>query len=276
MKRNLTSFVLLLIVTVSHSQKQFFDYIVTNSNDTIYGVLKNVPSSRAVLLEINPNAANPGEKLQARSLKNVKTIRWNDKIYHYSKRVGSDGIYGDEPLKSEENPTVNVTIRKGDFVHVEPVLQDYLVTRKNDTIYGTINNTAFGLPNLTDKNNNKIKVEYDEIASYRLKNSIYVFREVAGISKLISTKSPIRLLAEGKVNLYQYDYDSPASQFSTTYYYIEKNNQFTIINVASRGSKQKEQLRELFADNANLAALINSDAYDMDNIYLIVNYYNNH
>jgi hypothetical protein len=260
----------------SHSQKKYLDYITTEKNDTIFGTLRNDIIGGKVLFEKNPKFKRGGVKYYSRKLKKVKTIRFNDDIYIY-KNPSDDGIY-ENPKENIYNDTLNVIkTLNANFFNIKSRLIDYVVTINNDTIYGVIENPTFGKNYLINKNKVKIKIEKDTIKEYRYLNNVYQYFEKENINVFDSRKAYLKLLLNGKVKLFEYEYHFIQTGQNNVqinqvdyYYYILKDNELILL----RNIEYKKKLSDLFSDINHLISKINDDEYTLENIYLIVKYYN--
>lgn len=276
-KVNQLIYLLFLLYSLNiHSQKKYLDYIITEKNDTIFGTLRNDIPSGKVLYEKNPNFKKGGIKYYSRKLKKIKLIRFNDDIYVF-KKSGDDGIYenGNDNIYSDTSKVV--TSLNTDFFNMKSRLIDYVVTINNDTIYGIIKNPAFSKNYLIDKKNVKIKIEKDSIKEYRHLNNLYQYFEKEKVNVFDSRKAFLKLILNGKVKLYQYEYHfantNPNNQTIDQveyYYYILKDNELILL----RNIWYKKTLSDLFSDMNQLISKINDDEYTLENIYLIVKYYN--
>jgi hypothetical protein len=277
-KINKLIYILLLLHSInSHSQKKYLDYIITDKNDTIFGTLRNEIINGKVLFEKNPNFKKGGVKYYNRKLKRIKLVRFNDDIYNYKKPI-DDGIY-DNTKENVYKDTLNVfkTINNN-FFNIKSRLIDYVITIDNDTIYGKIKNPTFGKNYLINKNNVKVKIDKDSVKEYRYLNNVYQCFEKEKINVLDSRKAYLKLLLNGKVKLFEYEYHlADVNQTNQTlqkihpidtvefYYYILKDDELILL----RNIGYKKKLGDLFLDMNDLVSKINDDEYTLDNIYLL-------
>lgn len=260
-----------------YSQKKYLDYIITQKNDTIFGTFRNDIIGK-VLYEKNPKFKKGGIKYYSHKLKKNKLVRFNDDIYIF-KKSNDDGIYENENDNIYNDTSNVITLLNTNFFNIKPRLIDYVVTINNDTIYGVIKDPTFSKDYLIDKNNIKIKIEKESIKEYRHINDIYQYFEKEKVSIFDSKKAFLKLLLNGKVKLYQYEYHfieiNPNQNNQTVrrvkyYYYILKDNELILL----RNLGYKKTLNDLFSDMKQLISKINDDEYTLENIYLIVKYYN--
>lgn len=258
----------------TYSQKQYQDYIVNKKNDTIYGVIRNVPFDNRVLLEKNTDATNDKIAFYSHSLSKAKAFRYNDVIYVYEKPIRNDGIYA-EKSKTKNDTTLKLFI--GKFVNEQPKLPDYVVLLNNDTIFGTIHKPIIGKLYFTNTQKEETKIEAEKIKSYRYKNNLFRYMEKKRVELFDNKNAYLKVLYDGKIKLYEYEYSyeqgdlkgsSLASIRQRNYFYIEKNNKVYLI----RDLLHKPSLLDIFADNKILHNKILNEEYSIDNIYLIAKY----
>lgn len=275
--RNLKGFLILVLTLpyLSYSQNEFLDFGITQKNDTIYGTIRYAISNRSVLYEKSSNPEKDKIKFRVRRLSKFKKIRLNDKIYTYEAPSKEDGIYAQ--ISTRTIPKDSVIVRLGDFTNIEKRFPDYVVTTTNDTVYGNIKDPTFGKLQLLDASNVKIKIDSDNIKSFRYDNAIFEYKEKERTTFFDNKAAYLKLILEGPVKLYEYEYEYSHLDIngqrvnSTVYhYYIEKENELTLIS----GMSYPKKLLELFADNELLVSKIKNKEYVIDNIYLIVKYYN--
>lgn len=272
-----TQFILLsfcFMFSSTYSQKQYQDYIVNKKNDTIYGVIRNVPFDNRVLLEKNTDATNDKIAFYSHSLSKAKAFRYNDVIYVYEKPIRNDGIYA-EKSKTKNDTTLKLFI--GKFVNEQPKLPDYVVLLNNDTIFGTIHKPIIGKLYFTNTQKEETKIEAEKIKSYRYKNNLFRYMEKKRVELFDNKNAYLKVLYDGKIKLYEYEYSyeqgdlkgsSLASIRQRNYFYIEKNNKVYLI----RDLLHKPSLLDIFADNKILHNKILNEEYSIDNIYLIAKY----
>jgi len=276
--RKIVSLLLFILSYLSYSQNEFLDFVIDKNNDTIYGTIRNVISKQSVLYELNSNPEKNRIKFHTHRLKKYKKIRFNDKIYTYVKPSNQDGIYAQKESNTiSEDSIIN---RLGDFVSIEKRLPDFVITNTNDTIYGKIENPIFGKLRLLDVSNKKIKVDKEQIKAFRYNNEIFEHKEKRKATLFDQKDAYLKLLLNGKVKLYEYEsyyteQDLNINQSLNSpenYYYIEKDGELILIN----NLLHKKRLVELFSDNKELTSKILNKEYVIDNMYLIVKYYNEH
>jgi len=276
--RKIVSLLLFILSCLSYSQNEFLDFVIDKNNDTIYGTIRNVISKQSVLYELNSDPEKNRIKFHTHRLKKYKKIRFNDKIYTYVKPFNLDGIYAQKESNTiSEDSIIN---RLGDFVSIEKRLPDFVITNTNDTIYGKIENPIFGKLRLLDMSNKKIKVDKEQIKAFRHNNEIFEHKEKRKATLFDQKDAYLKLLLNGKVKLYEYEsyyteQDLNINQSLNSpenYYYIEKDGELILIN----NLLHKKRLVELFSDNKELTSKILNKEYVIDNMYLIVKYYNEH
>jgi hypothetical protein len=278
MKKNQRAFLILAIVLplFGFSQNEFLDFVIDHKNDTIYGTIRNVISKRSVLYELNSNPKKDKIKFRSHRLKKYKKIRFNDKIYTYYKPSNEDGIYAEKSTRTI--PKDSIANRLGDFINIEKRLSDFVITNTNDTIYGKIEDPTFGKLRLLDSSNVKVKIEKERIKSFRFNNEIFEHKEKRRATLFDKKDAYLKLILDGKVKLYEYEYhysqmDLNSGQYlnrSENYFYIEKGNDLILIN----NLLHQKKLVEIFSENQILVSKILNKEYTIDNIYLIVKYYN--
>jgi len=260
-----------IIPILSFSQNQFLDFVVDQNNDTIYGTIRN----RTVLYEKNSNIENNKIKFRSHKLKKYSKFRINDEIYVYEKPEFVDGIYG-----SKETNTSNDSIIKRicDFINIQKKLTDYIITKTRDTIYGKIEEPIFGKLRFYDSLNNLIKIDKEKIKKFRFNNQIFEYKEKKRVTPFDDKYAYLKLVLDGKVKLYEYEYNYSQNYINSrqllketqNYFYIEINNELILIN----NLLYKKRLAEIFSKNQTLVSKILNEEYTIDNIYLIVKYYN--
>jgi hypothetical protein len=268
-------FLFLLSSIYSHSQKKYLDFIVNKKNDTIYGTFKEGINGK-ILYEKNSNLKKGGIKYYSHNLKNLKSLSLNDELYIYEKPNNEDGIYS-KTIKKSNDTTKYVLKRIKDFLHTEIRLKDYVLTNTNDTIYGEIKNPFFGKSYLLE-NKNTIKIEKETIEEYRYLNNVYRYLEKNKVDIFDNRNAYLKLIFNGNIKLYEYEKlvantnqnNSLITNEVKNYYFISKNNVLDLL----REINYKKILSEIFADNPILISKINEGEYTLENIYLIVKFYN--
>jgi hypothetical protein len=268
-------FLFLLSSIYSHSQKKYLDFIVNKKNDTIYGTFKEGINGK-ILYEKNSNLKKGGIKYYSHNLKNLKSLNLNDVLYIYEKPNNEDGIYS-KTIKKSNDTTKYVLKRIKDFLHTEIRLKDYVLTNTNDTIYGEIKNPFFGKSYLLE-NKNTIKIEKETIEEYRYLNNVYRYLEKNKVDIFDNRNAYLKLIFNGNIKLYEYEKlvantnqnNSLITNEVKIYYFISKSNVLYLL----REINYKKTLSEIFADNPILISKINEGEYTLENIYLIVKFYN--
>ncbi len=265
-------FLLLFIIPIfGFSQNQFLDFVVDQNNDTIYGTIRN----RKVLYEKNSNSERDKIKFRSHKLKRYRKFRINDEVYIYQKPKFEDGIYASK----ESNTSKDTIVKKiDDFINVQKRLTDFVITKTIDTIYGKIEEPIFGKLRLFDSSNDMIKIEKENIKRFRFNNEIFEHKEKRRATLFDDKDAYLKLLVDGKVKLYEYEYNYNQNDLNSglflneykNYFYIEIDNELILIN----NLLYKKKLAEIFSDNQKLVSKILNEEYKIDNIYLIVKYYN--
>lgn len=133
---------------------------------------------------------------------------------------------------------------------------------------------------MSDKNGKKHKIKNETIKTYRFKNDLYKFKEKTKVDLFDTNQSFLKVLAIGKVKLYEYKYEyhnnvgTKNLRKPTEYYFIEKDGQLILLNSIIGELKIKKKLIDTFKDNDDLVRQISDDVYGLQNIYLIVKKYN--
>ena len=269
--RKKTFFLIFIIPLFGFSQNQFLDFVVDRNNDTIYGTIRN----KQVLYEKNLNSETDKIKFRSHKLKKYSKFRFNDEIYTYVKSKNEDGIYSQ---KKTNIPNDSIEKKIGDFVCIEKKLIDFVITKANDTIYGKIEDPIVGKLRLFDASDNRVKIEKDNIKRFRFNNEIFEHKEKRRATIFDGKDAYLKLLVDGNVKLYEYNFNQNdlnseifVNKFKN-YFYIEMDNELILIN----NLLYKKRLVELFSKNQNLVSKILNEEYKLDNIYLIVKYYNEH
>jgi len=245
MKTLFSSIILVLIVGhVAQAQNDYLDYIVSEKNDTIYGVIK-------------------GEKLYKTTkdstysidLSKAKSIRKNDVVYN-SVSTGNDN---------------NIIINYYGFTSSKTKLEDFIVKSNLDTIFGTIKDPFIGAKYIRTENNSKVKVCKDEAVSYQKENQIYDLKHITKPILSIDKDVFLKRIYKGKANLYEYHIlrNDAGSVNPKNFYIIEKDNTLYLIS----NSNYKQQLVDIFIHNNKLAEKIDNNFFAIENIYLILKYY---
>jgi hypothetical protein len=270
------------------SQKKIIDFLVTKKGDTIYGNIRKHQTFIKFNLyySTNPNI-NSMELMEenkdiskkkiyfSHKLKNSKCFSYRGRIYNYDEAIIDDGIYENDNIID----TLNISYRIGDYVHKISRKNDYIINNNNDTIFGNINKPLFAklaLENL----NEKIKIDKDEVISYRYENDIFKLKYKPRVDLFDKKKAYLRLLIDGKIKLYDYNYkpyktvDDKGKRnnsfYEMEYYFIEKNGEVIFINPIMFSKK----VREIFFDNDDIISKLNNKYFVYEDLYAIVKLYN--
>ncbi|WP_282123083.1 hypothetical protein [Algibacter mikhailovii] len=282
MRKNQRTILILVFILpfFGFSQNEFLDFVINQKNDTIYGTIRNVISKRSVLYEKNSDPERDKIKFRSHKLIKYKKIRFNDKIYTYVKPSNEDGIYAGKTTRVI--PKDSIAKRLGDFINIQKRLPDFVITNKNDTIYGRIKDPSVGKFRLLDSVNNKIKIETEKIKIFRFNNEILELKEKIIVVPPFFKKDDayLKLVLNGKLKLYEFDYyynrqlnennNTSVNQNWEKLIFIEKDNNLIRIN----NLLHKKKLIEIFSENQKLVSKILNKEYIIDNIYLMVKFYN--
>lgn len=245
-----------------YSQKEYMDYIITEKNDTIYGFLNSG------FYERNPHFKGSGLKYKHHSLSKVKQARHNLEVFYSTKY--------DKELKAQKKSKsdsiiVFQSIGLNNFIRTEKRLPDYVVTPKNDTIYGRIPEGFSGSRKnyIIDENNNKIKINREDVMSLRFENKIYRNFFRANFKVNDNEKDFLQLVSDGKVQLYSYTISGMSgggvssggvptggSAYGGDTFYIVKDNELI------RMTGSKKSIKKHFSDYPDLIALFDNTEYE--------------
>ena len=267
-----------MLFSKSYSQEQFLDYIVKQNSDTVYGTFRNYTKNKIYFYEKNINPESSWIKFRKHNLKKVTSFRLNDKIYTYKEPKHTDGIYATSEKDTNTDQWLKSSI--GNFIHKEEKLPDYVVTIQNDTIYGKIHNPFLGKLYLSGKNDLIVKIDKDSIQTYRVNNEIFYYKEKEKVSLLDNKGDYLKLLVDDRIQLFEYKktnnlHNNQAGANTRTkkiFYFIQTNKKLALVD----NFLYKKSLKRLFGDNSELISKIEKDEYTLDNIYLIIKYYNEH
>ncbi len=231
--------------------KAFLDFIVTSSNDTIYGVFRD-----SKLVEIN----SPQKNTATHNLDNVKSLRQNDIIYN---RVST---------KLKKNKSVVLKPFNSDFISIRNRQPDFIKNHNRDTVFGFIKSPVFGRRYLKKNDNTTVKIDKKNTKSYKINHTIYDLKTLDSTIVSIEKKVFLKRLIKGKLSLYEYRIlrNDAGGVSPKTFYMVEKEGQLFIIP----NSNYKQSLIEIFIENSTLVDLIDDEFYRLENLYLIVKYYN--
>ena len=239
--------ILLLISAQTQAQNNVLDYLITTTNDTVFGVIKD-----------NKLYKTTKDSAYIYSISKAKAIRKNDVIYKQKP----------EDYKAEKHALI---LEYKQFISTPEKEQDYIVTSSLDTVYGTIKDPFIGAKYIKQTSNKKVKICKKESISYRKDNAVYHLKQISKPILSISKDIYLKRIYKGKASLYKYKtIRSDVEKVDPkTYYIIEKSNKLHLIS----NSNYKQQLIDLFIDNITLTDKIDNDFYSIENIYLIMKYY---
>ncbi len=243
---------------------------MNQKNDTIYGTIRDGLGDK-ILFQKNPTFKKGGVKYYSHKLKKLKSLCLNDQLYIYQPN-NEDGIYA-EPIKYDTDTTKFIVEKIKDFVNIKPRLKDYVITNANDTIYGEVKNPFFSKKYLVDANKLKYKIDKENIKEYRYYNNKYQFYEKKKVDIFDNRNAYLKLLYNGKTKLYEYQQNADNRHQDLNgenYYFVLLNSELHLIRMIN----YKEKFKEIFFDNPELISKINDEEYTLENIYLIVKFYN--
>lgn len=256
-KLKFTIILLLFISNNFYSQENYLDFIVTQTNDTIYGTIRN--NFKKLVFIKNNEKGNEKEIM----LKNVITFRYNDQIFKNSKY---NSLY-EQTNKSYHK----ITTKKGKFINIVDRKQDYIITKRNDTIYGFIQGE--GNLKFIDKSNNTYRLS--NVNEYRFNNEIYRLKKKRRTGNSDKKNDFLRLVYNGEkaklyeIKVYKPFYENLGHDY---FYYVEKDNETELILINK--SRFYKIINRIFNDNSELLEKVNKRIYTQENLYLIVKYYN--
>jgi hypothetical protein len=229
------------------AQNSVLDYLIRETNDTIYGIIKNDKLYKT----------EKGSTLTY-SITKVKTIRKNDVVYKLEP----------EDFKADKNL---ITLEYKQFVSVSQKQKDYIFNKASDTIFGEIKDPFLGPKFIKNNSGSKTKICKEETTTYRKDNIIYDLKLITKPILSVDKQEFLKRIYKGKASLYEYTVlrNDAGSINPKTFYIIEKDNQLHLIS----SIEYKQQLVDLFIDNIKLADKIDNDFYSIENLYLILKYY---
>ncbi|WP_375238890.1 hypothetical protein [Aurantibacter sp.] len=229
------------------AQNNVLDYLVTETNDTIYGVIK-----ADKLYKIKKDST------LTYSISKANIIRKNDIIY----KLKTEGFKTDKNLITKEYKQ---------FISVSQKQQDYIVNKESDTVFGEIKDPFFGAKFIKNNSGNKTKICKEQTLTYRKNNVIYDLKHITKPILSVDKDVFLKRLYKGEASLYEYKVlrNDAGSINPKTFYIIEKENQLHLIS----NIDYKQQLVDLFLNPIILGWKIETDFYSIENLYLILKYY---
>ena len=229
----------------AQAQNTALDYLVTETNDTIYGVIKDDK-----LHKIKKDSS------LTYFISKAKTIRKNDVIYNLKT----------EDFKTDKNL---ITLEYKQFISVSQKQKDYILNIDSDTIYGKIKDPFLGPKFIKNSSGSKTKICKEQTTSYRKDNIIYDLNLITQPILSIDKQVFLKRIYKGKASLYEYTVlrNDAGSINPKTFYIIEKENQLNLIS----NIDYKQRLIDLFIDNIKLVDKIDNNFYSIEKIS--VNFY---
>lgn len=256
--------ILITLIFISHeisSQNKFLDFIVTHSNDTIYGRYRG------------NKLIDPNKKSHKVNRKKIKTIRSDDKIYHLAllknKEFFSDGNDSLIGISKNQKPL----FKNESFYYVRKLNKneriDFIVFYEKDTVYGRFKKPLIGVDKLITNSNKKYSAHTSSMTSFRKKGSIYLPKKGLRIKGLIGSFNIVELLYNGKKSsLYRQIIETHNSY--QVNYYIERNGKLEYI-LPERYSRI---IKRIMPENKKLIEKLKKREYTYYDIYLVVKYFN--
>jgi hypothetical protein len=159
-----------------------------------------------------------------------------------------------------------------DFISIRNRQPDFIKNHNRDTVFGVIKSPIFGSRYLKLNDNTTVKIDKKNTSSYKIKHIIYDSKTLDSTMVSVEKKVFLKRLIKGKLSLYEYRIlrNDAGSVSPKTFYMVEKKGQLFIIP----NSNYKQSLIDLFIENSALVDLIDDEFYRLENLYLIVKYYN--
>lgn len=257
----------ILLSYFSFSQNRDKDFIVTHDNDTIYGVIY-----------MNGLTGKNGKWYKIKD-DYIKTFRYRNKVYQLEKVV-YESIFSKETEigKGEISSDSIINLNKGlilfnnkkwMYVNRRKKSSDYIVTNKNDTIYGVIKKPKIGKAFLTSHKGIKYVINKRIANSYEFRGEIFHKKKVHSIGYPGKTTQFIKLLVKGRLTLYEYN--EQWGDGIETRHYIEKNKKLKYIS----SRRFTLSMMSLISDNKELAKRLKNRETGYGNLYYLVKEYNN-
>ena len=153
---------------------------------------------------------------------------------------------------------------------------EYLVTNKNDTIYG--NKISIKRKNILTDGKNKIEFNLDTISGYYLSKNNYYFERVISPHSRNKNRASIYLikLTEGRIKLYLY-FDGYGTDFQKELYISKNNSELKKIPIGriKFGLKSTyEEIRPFIEDDSLTVSKLESIDPKKDAFVNLINEYN--
>jgi hypothetical protein len=276
MKKNLLLLLLTFINIGIYSQTQVYDYFVDNNNDTIVGIY-----SGNSFLDLNKKKYElPNEK--------IKTIKHKDIIYTLRNKnfeISNDSIVYLKIFEYPNNPFKN---KKSIYAHdlKLELIDDYMITKSNDTIFGQVSRSIFNKYKIIDKAGEKIQFGTKKVKEFR-KDGIKYFNKKKRKVRLGDKKYGfLKLLIDGNAKLYEYSILTQNTGIGISsnngvsmvnggssyesHYYIESGNNFDLVN----SNRFYQIIKRLLPENEKLHLKIRKKEFNLNTIFYLVKYYN--
>jgi len=249
--KKITLFIFLFSISF-YSQKHYFDYVVTNENDTVYGAYYNGKLKKSSKGKFK--------------LKNIKTIQSKGLIYSYVESVGKS-FFSDENdslVSLYKQDTYGAVQRKNIYVH-KLKTRDYSVVN-NDTIYGKISQSVSN--NFEQIINNEKKIL--NVKSFFFRGFKYEFKEKKKLFFGDASSAYLKVLYLGKIKLYEHYIKGGYNQSDIIGYFIEYKSKLTYL-MPKRSSRI---LVALFPEIPELHDLFRNRTFSYSSLYATIIYIN--
>tara|TARA_R110002126_G_scaffold181187_4_gene330006 strand:- start:8688 stop:9377 length:690 start_codon:yes stop_codon:yes gene_type:complete len=226
--------------------------VVTNENDTVYGAYYNGKLKKSSKGKFK--------------LKNIKTIQSEGLIYRHVKSVDKS-FYSDKNdslVSLHKQDAYSSKKRKNIYVH-KLKTKDYSVVN-NDTIYGLIYQ---GVSNNFEQIINKEK-KILNVKSFFFRGFKYEFKEKKKLFFGDSSSSYLKVLYQGKINLYEHYIKGGYNQPDIIGYFIEYKSKLTYL-MPKRSSRI---LVALFPEIPELHDLFRNRTFSYSSLYATIIYIN--
>lgn len=265
MKKTIVILLLISSYLGFSQEKSFYDFIVLNNNDTIYGKYQT-----NIFLDLK------GKKYKIKKNK-IKNIKKNEKIYNLT-LITKEQFYSKEndSLISLENENISA-FKKEEKLYLHnlkrSLRKDYILNIEKDTTYGEIKNR-----NSINKyeqiiNEKGLKIDPKNILEFRMEGFNYYYKEKRKINPSDKKQAYLKLIYKGKVNLYEYKTLVTISGFSSqveTHYYLEKDKTLTLLNPR----RFYQIIKRILPENIELHNMIKKRKFNYKDIYLVIKYHN--
>jgi len=268
-----TTLILILVISFTgfSQDKNFYDFIVTHENDTIFGKYQ---SSFGAVTQSTKLIDLKGKSYKIKE-KKIKTIKKNGIIYDLiNTSIKNFKSYGNDSLiRINQNDNLPI-LKKEDliFIHLidRKLRNDFMVKLNKDTIFGSIktgnsiNEFVIG--------QNKRKINSDSINYFRKNGFKYYYKLKRKINPYDKKGTFLKLIYDGKVKLFEYTtlVETGHSSLIETHYYIERNDELTLLNPY----RFYRIISKILPENKKLLEKIKKREFVAKDIYLIIKYFN--